>query len=436
MSEAKVKEVLTIKNFAGIREAEIELGKINIFIGPHASGKSVTLKLIYFFKNYMNELQTYIVTQARDGELSFDLFEKVIRESFVEKFPPNTWPKEKFYLKYSFDDFEIGIEGSVSAHSYILEFNYTSNILKLIQLLIDSAEELVDSYEDSEFPVLFDKQIEGNFNSTLQRNTGISQFKYKPFYIPAQRNFFSVVNLGAFQFAGRESKFDPFLRRFDDLFNRYKDPQSIYKPEKGILWWEHFDTMYDEFLTGTKVKWNGTEHIITHSDSREVRLSEASSGQQSSIPLLVVLRGISRLSHTSTRNAICLFVEEPEAHLFPIEQTRMINLLAAYSRIRGDQSLFISTHSPYVLTCFNNLLLAGSIAKSDHENSEKVDKIVQRNLWMFFQDVKAYSYSDGVIESIMDEKSGFIGDSNLDGASDELSIQFEKLLDLEYGAKA
>ncbi|MEK0188739.1 hypothetical protein [Microcoleus anatoxicus] len=39
-------EKLTVKNFAGITDLELEIKRINILIGPQASGKSVCAKLL------------------------------------------------------------------------------------------------------------------------------------------------------------------------------------------------------------------------------------------------------------------------------------------------------------------------------------------------------------------------------------------------------
>lgn len=53
-------ESIHIKDFRGIEEMTLEINKINILIGPQASGKSVTAKLIYFFK----KVPTFISTPA------------------------------------------------------------------------------------------------------------------------------------------------------------------------------------------------------------------------------------------------------------------------------------------------------------------------------------------------------------------------------------
>ena len=53
-----MKEKIEIKNFAGIGHWEIELNAINIWIGPQASGKSITAKLFYFFKSVFDTISS------------------------------------------------------------------------------------------------------------------------------------------------------------------------------------------------------------------------------------------------------------------------------------------------------------------------------------------------------------------------------------------
>ena len=49
-------ETIYIENFAGIKKMDFDFKSINILIGPQGSGKSVTVKLMYFFKNFINEI--------------------------------------------------------------------------------------------------------------------------------------------------------------------------------------------------------------------------------------------------------------------------------------------------------------------------------------------------------------------------------------------
>src|SRR3954468_768412 len=47
-------EKLRIKKFGPIEHAEIDLKRINVFIGPQASGKSTLAKVISAFRSYNN----------------------------------------------------------------------------------------------------------------------------------------------------------------------------------------------------------------------------------------------------------------------------------------------------------------------------------------------------------------------------------------------
>ncbi|MCA9937148.1 MAG: AAA family ATPase [Anaerolineales bacterium] len=52
---------LTIENFGPIKQAEIEIRSVLVFIGPQASGKSTISKAIYFFKSLRDDLFRYLL---------------------------------------------------------------------------------------------------------------------------------------------------------------------------------------------------------------------------------------------------------------------------------------------------------------------------------------------------------------------------------------
>jgi len=43
---------LSLRNFLSFREESVELGKVNIFIGPNASGKSNIVKALKLLRNH------------------------------------------------------------------------------------------------------------------------------------------------------------------------------------------------------------------------------------------------------------------------------------------------------------------------------------------------------------------------------------------------
>ena len=97
-----MKEKLYIENFAGIKEAEIELNKINILIGPQATGKSVVAKLLYYFRELFDKM-IYSVISLED----FDIYYNRCRESFNQYFPKYFNDYGNFTISYNFGELQF-----------------------------------------------------------------------------------------------------------------------------------------------------------------------------------------------------------------------------------------------------------------------------------------------------------------------------------------
>ena len=156
-----------------------------------------------------------------------------------------------------------------------------------------------------------------------------------------------------------------------------------------------------------------------------VRLANASSGQQESIRILqdlflVILRD----------EKVLRIVEEPEAHLFPIAQKQMIELLALMVNQNKENSLIVTTHSPYILSTFNNLLFASRVIEKNPSAESEVSEIVDVDFRLKATDFAAYTlrFTEGgfVSESIMSDR-GVIKQNYLDTASEMLSYEFNHL---------
>ncbi len=82
---------------------------------------------------------------------------------------------------------------------------------------------------------------------------------------------------------------------------------------------------------------------IFYGNNKYVRLKFASSGQQESLWILLLLFVI-----VLEKQNTFLVIEEPEAHLFPEDQKEISKLIALVSNIENTQ-VVITTHSPYIL---------------------------------------------------------------------------------------
>jgi hypothetical protein len=108
-------EKLIIKNFAGIKEVEIEIKQINILIGPQASGKSVCAKLLFYFKNFAQEIWSTIENERTKRELDLGYV-----KTFEEYFPSDSWGDRDFFIRYEIADVFIEINRKQGSKSKIV----------------------------------------------------------------------------------------------------------------------------------------------------------------------------------------------------------------------------------------------------------------------------------------------------------------------------
>ena len=138
-----------------------------------------------------------------------------------------------------------------------------------------------------------------------------------------------------------------------------------------------------------------------------------------------------------------LFIEEPEAHIFPSTQKsfvyNLVGMLRASRNLHGKHSCFIATHSPYILTSFNNVIQAGerlaevNKMSDDTAKAEKtamIETIIPKSSTLRYSEVAAFEMKDGSICSIMDEEYHLISADAIDGASMEIGQDFDNLLNL------
>ena len=188
--------------------------------------------------------------------------------------------------------------------------------------------------------------------------------------------------------------------------------------------------------------------LFAFDDGRVLPLSQLSSGSKELMPLFSVLEmyeyqrpltpGIEEpVGPQSWFIFDDFFIEEPEGHIFPDMQKELVRYFAELSNTASLRPHFtITTHSPYILSSFNNLLQAWQVGMSGPDATKKeVAALIDERYWIDPKDFKAYSIHDGQLESIMDEETGLINGTYLDGVSDEIGSQFDELLRIGY-AKA
>lgn len=126
-------------------------------------------------------------------------------------------------------------------------------------------------------------------------------------------------------------------------------------------------------------------------------------------------------------------IEEPEAHLFPIAQGKVVSLIAAaYNEDFAGGDFVITTHSPYILTAFNNLIQANNTVLSFGDgNPSEVFEVIPGDQHIRYEDVSAYIVNQGSVTSILDDEYRLIQADAIDEVSEHFSATFEKLIEIE-----
>ena len=181
------------------------------------------------------------------------------------------------------------------------------------------------------------------------------KFCGRQFFIPAGRSFYANLQANIFSFLSANKTLDPFLIEFGSIYENFKHILNrrmgrILKPDnKEEKRHNEIEKIISDILKSSYQRENDKDYLI-HLDKRKVNLANASSGQQEILPLLIILETLLKNRVSFGTETVTFFIEEPEAHLFPIAQNKIIKLLARLCNNEESRyQLFITTHSPLLI---------------------------------------------------------------------------------------
>lgn len=462
---------IEIDNFGPIKYAEIELTQIVLLIGEQASGKSTIGKLIYFFKSLKEDFFGCVYEHSNNDDFRIHLIKRI---------------KSKFHLFFGsinhLPEFSIKFYYSVSTEKYIilrkqgldstsLQVTFAKNFYRTIG---NELSDIVKAFrQQNNAKTLYEiKAKETEKAKYLTRLVSIISRifddKQTSLYIPAGRNItVSYPNQFRFLFFGELSvQFEKiissanqelyssehsvdthlmkeFLKEIEGITDKFKNKSFIdlINNQRNIN--DKFDdksinyiySLIKIILKGEYVSDSYGEKIyFDFQNNRYIHLHNASSGQQESIRILQDL-----FLTVLDRKNVFRVIEEPEAHLYPIAQKNIIEIIATVSKTTQSQFI-ITTHSPYILNVFNNLLFANRVVESNKDMKNRVDEIIPLFSHLSSKEFRAYSLKNkDFIEankdsksciSIIDDDTGLISQNYLDEVSEDLSDDFDNLYNL------
>lgn len=454
-------QTLTVKNFLTLPDITLEVNKINLIIGPNAQGKSLLAKLVYYFKTFRgNYFQA-----CKTGED----FDSDIKNLFTEIFPAYAWQDSEFTIAYTFTP-----ENTVTITNQAdkLTLGYSSAEFKdwgvktkeKNRLLKQERERMPESPYNAPTPYFeaFLKECRSLFGKENEQAV---------LFIPANRSFFAQMQANIWRLSASKISIEYFLREFGSFYEKLKEKLKEFNEggldQQSFRYCDQYLSGLGEALLDGTYAYDGKQEGID-TPGQKIWVQDTSSGQQEVLPVVLHFLMITMNTGDGFMDPYFTFVEEPEAHLFPTSQQKIVEFFSViyntqiWKEVEGgedrkepnepksdsdiySQQFFITTHSPYILTAFNNLIQAQNtftaIAESDRPEPEKkalykeLNNIVPVDRWLPFEHVSAYSLADGKLTNIMDYENRLIHAYKIDDVSDELSAVFDKLLDLQFGGK-
>ena len=281
-------------------------------------------------------------------------------------------------------------------------------------------------YEGRAYRISYKKNV-----FTAEKNESNGYLLPKIMYVPAERNFLGAIDRPD-KLKNLPSPLFTFLDEYDHARNLYSKGIDLPVGDARFV--------YDSL--------NKIAHITN--DKYTLRLSEASSGFQSTVPVYLVTKYLTEslgkandpavrpqsieeqrklareiqriindpalseevrqesLRQLSARyKPACLIniVEEPEQNLFPVSQRILLNNLLEFTNNNEGNKLIITTHSPYLIN-FLSIAIQGSALYESIKESNKAPALTKK-----LEDVvpvKALQKARDVAIYQMDEKNGTI----------------------------
>ncbi len=448
---------LTIHQFGPITNIKLDLNDILVFIGSQASGKSTVSKAIFFFKSLKDDLYRYYLDCYNQNKFdnAISRFCKLVNQKFTRIYGVTLLQSPNTKLTYIYSDQnEILIGTDLNGRINHIEFNsvFTISFEETINKLQDLRSELYGKtsnfYSSKESSIIKSKESALFEEINIQLNILFGDER-EVIYLPAGRSLITTLSQQRYNIDMGDDllsdnklqsdnliKLDYLMREFIDLIDQAKlvckngidTLIKDYISEKNssndtsIKTIELAQGLINSILKGSYTYQNEIEKI-EFADGKSTEINFASSGQQEVVWILLIIF----LLILNDSKAF-LIIEEPEAHLFPVAQKQIIDLISLFANYSKNQIL-LTTHSPYILSSFNNLLYAHKLGVE--EDKKEVADIVDPHLWINPDRLDAYILEDGTARTIVDRKMGLIQSAEIDRASNIIVDTFNQLFDLE-----
>lgn len=432
---------IQIKYLGAVKELELEVKDFNLLIGEQATGKSTVAKAVYFFRIIKTTLADYLCqlfdTSLYNGKDTSDGFRKILKgelKSVLVSLFGCSWDLDKrLYLKYEYTD-TIWIDVKLKkGNKKFFNVTYSPKLNYEIEKLEKEALELYQQKQDTTIISLAYASKERLRNYDNFRNSVNQIFDdYKEtYYIPAGRSMIALLvnNRSLIENENLDLITRQFMQIIDNIHGLFSDGiRNVHKryPDGE----QKFDVgktseMIISDLKGDYQYSEGKEYIVVsdgESPAEKIPINFASSGQQEVLWLLNQLYIL-----MLKKEEAFVIIEEPEAHLYPSLQHKLVEFIAYFANI-NHSSVLITTHSPYILTSVNALYCAGKAIREFPGLSKKVYEITGNRSEIFPEKVTALKLNrNSEVQNLINEEFEEISTEMIDEISDSVNEKYTEL---------
>lgn len=428
---------IVVRDFGPIKNVDLVLKPITVFIGPQSSGKSTLAKIISF----CSWLEKDIVCRQSTAHVNLDF----VKEQLLEFHKMNNYTRNSSYISYTSDiiDFICDFKAVSVSNTPEMRGAYNGKI----------------AYIPSERNVI---NLPGIQSLPFKRNN-IRSFIFEWFRshsVYNKENGVDLIGLNARYFYDDSLKLDVIEMEdgsvipMEDVSSGLQSLVPLYVYLKYVTEWvfnNDIDISFEkrEILERSialryadlvlKESQNVTDEeyrqmaekenyrkIISdfYTNVQEIKSrSDIDNAEDAKVlkPYIDIDNSLMKLHYVK------VIIEEPEQNLYTETQSKLVR--GIFKLINQDRdSLVMTTHSPYVLSTLNNLIYAHKVAQNHHD---EVESLIASDIWVDYDKVGAYYLKDGVLHSMMDDELRQLKAEMIDGISTDLNCEYDRLFDIE-----
>ena len=414
MSKLRVKNFGPIKDGFSENDGFMEIRKVTVFIGEQGSGKSTVAKL---YSTFLWLEKAFFCGFDITSNFSAQDFIKLCSNQLLPDFYFNAKTDLKFIGNYCSFSFKDGI--------FYFDINDSDNYIRPKIMYIPSERNLVSVLENVDgiknLPTMLDllqkeiRKAKKNYIPNITESTrSLSLDNYSIKYDSLNDSIIIVekksnVSVPLTMSSSGLQSVIPLMIITD--FLGLEVEKSILEKLRNLT-----STERDEIMT----------NIYDESLAKNLEVFFTSGLGQ--IKLEREIGKYENLFRKYINSRFVNIVEEPEQNLYPDYQKEIVESLVLHANQIRENQLLVTTHSPYILGVLNNCIYAGNLTKQGKDCSS----IIPLNRQVPVERVSAYKIKNGKIRSIISDELHLINNSEIDGCSESINSDYQKLEDIEF----